>query len=1033
MEKILRRPLAVIATFAIMVFAGGVAWFSLPVELLPSLKYPRLVIITSFGNASAEEVESLLTHQVEEAVGAMSGLKSMSSTSTDGISKVVLSFHWGTNMALAAAEVREKLDLFADQFPREATLPVVIRYDPTDAPVVTYALTGAAGVLGLRELAQQVIKKDLETVKGVAAIRVSGGTDPEIQILADPARLAAHKVDLRILAERIESANINFPGGTILKGSLEYPIRTVGKFKNIDEISTLSLGRGDHGGAVLVKDVAVVEESSADRRALSRVDGEPAVLLNIIKEQAENTLDVVNRVVSRMNDISRRLPKDTRLTIVDSEAPLVAGALQELKIDIVWGAFLAFLTLLVVVRKTMVASLIMLSIPVSVLSTVALMRLAGVSLNLMSVGGMALGVGMLLDCSIVVLESMYRRQVEVDASQVSGGVLNRDPIESVSGVIRDVSPSLISGTLTTLAVLLPILFLTGAAQRLFRDFAFTLGASLLISLFTAVALLPAIAIKMRLLVSFPTKGSEPSVWLKGYQRCLAWVLEHPARAVMISALIFGFSVAAVYRVGFELLPNLTTGRFTMIITLPSDSTIERVEAAAIQAESWLREIPEVEGFVTEAGLERGGKDGQHLTLGTGKSNQARISIRLKPGLPTFSNPESLIQRLRAESKALEGAEVDFIVRQGPLARVLGSQESPELLRLAGDDLGVLSDLAQKIERSLGRSAILRDVYTEGRNFIASIRVVADRYKVAAAALTVRDIADGVRAAIEGKIAGKFIQGDQEKDIRVRLASKERTSIDDVRELPLLNRRDELVFLGRVADVTYDSSPREITRHDRQRSLSVHGNVVGKAFSDGQDEALRLAHEIDCPKGCSIQAGAERLELRSSLATMLWALGLAVMLVYAVMVVQFESLLWPLVVFSAVPATIFGPALALSVSHSSVSVVTLMGLVVLVGIVVNQAILIVATYNNLRRRPGASLETVLTQGALIRFRPIVMTKLTAIFGALPVCIAGGTADPLYKPLAVTLVTGLIASAPFTVLLVPAVYKMVCRGARSNSPS
>ncbi len=481
----LNHPVAVISLFAVLVFAGLVTWVWLPVELLPSLKHPRLVIITSFGSASAEEVESLLTRPVEEAVGTVSGLRSVDSVSSEGVSTVTLKFDWGINISMAAAEVREKLDLITDEFPRDAKLPIVVQYDPSDAPIMTLAVTGSEDLTALQVLARNRIKTELETVNGVAAVRLTGGLIPEIQVLADESRLAAHSIDLKTLSTFLEKANINFPGGRVMKGSLELPVRTVGRFKTVDEIRTVSIGRGDEGGTVRVKDVAEVEETHKDRTSISRVNSRSAVLLSILKESTANTLEVSGRVKDKLGEIRRSLPPNVGVEVVDDEAPFVEDSLRNLRSNMLEGSGLAFLALLIALRSLGTALLIMIAVPVSVFSTYAFMSFAGVSLNIMSIGGMALGIGMLVDCSIVVLQNVHKKR----------GVVP-DLTKAVEIAVGEVASSLVSGTLTILVVLVPIMFMSGLAQRLFRDFAFTLASSLLMSLLTAIIFLPALIVSL---------------------------------------------------------------------------------------------------------------------------------------------------------------------------------------------------------------------------------------------------------------------------------------------------------------------------------------------------------------------------------------------------------------------------------------------------------------------------------------------------------------------------------------------------------
>jgi len=1013
MRRLLRHPLPILAIFAIPVVAGLVAWPRLPVELLPSLKYPRLAIITSFGSASAEEVESLLTRPIEEAVGTVSGLRSMNSISAEGVSSVILRFDWSSNISLVAAEVREKLDLIADAFPREVKLPVVEQYDPTDTPVVSVALTGSNDLAALYVVAKDSLKPELETIKGVASVRVSGGLTPEIHALVDQGRLRAQSVDLRLLADRLESANINFPGGTIIDGPLELPVRTVGRFRSLDEISSVAVGRGEEGGVVRLRDLAEVEQSHKDRSSVCRWNGQPSVLLGLIKEPTENTVEVCRRVMERLPELAKRLPQGSRLELVDNEAPLVETALRDLRNDILWGSCLAFGILLIFLRSVKSAALIMIAIPISVVSTCAFMSFAGVTLNLMSIGGMALGVGMLLDCSIVVLEAIHRNRDTAN-----------DWFEASVSAVNEVGPSVVSGTLTTVAVLLPILFMTGVAQRLFRDFAFTMGGSVIMSLLVSLFLLPALVGARSAAVREKWEARPEILFLEPkYRSALKTLFKTPLLVAVIWSVLLVVSGGLLYRQGFELFPQIDVGRITMKLTLPPDSSMEAVDGAVQRVEKLLHGCPETESVLTVAGFERTRDKFDHSQM-VGKLNEAIISIKYRSDAPQSRSADDLIEFIRSQSRGILGEDVrvHMSLTQGPLTRVLGDEETRDLVRLVGDDLSILNRIAANIVEALGESPVLKDISTKGNTWIDHFRVVVDRDKAAGFGVSVEGVADAVSSAIEGKTVGKFLSGDHEQDIRLRLRSKDRTNLEELMELTLTNAHRGVVSLGQIADVEKAKGPREILRHERRRNVEFHGNVVGTAMSKGEDAALKQAGSVPLPDGYYLKPGVQRLELGESMGSLVLALALSVGLVYAILVIQFESLLWPLVILAAVPFTIVGPTAALVLAAKPINVLVLIGGIVLVGIVVNMAILMVATMNNLRSK-GMALGSAVVEGAAIRLRPILMTTFTTALGALPVAISQAGMDQLNKPLAVTIIAGLIASAVYKIFGLPVLYQIV----------
>jgi len=1022
-----RHPVAIVSLFTILVLGGLLSLPLLPVELLPSLAYPTLVVRTTFGDAAPEEVETLITRPVESALGGVTGLRSMTSASTEGISLVTLRFDWGTNMSLAAAEVREKLDTITEQLPRDVKPPLVSHYDPADEPVVTLAVVGDDAPEVLRRRAETVIKPDLETVAGVAAVRISGGSVPEIQVLVDRARLAAHALDLSTVVERIAAANINFPGGKIVTGGMDLPLRTVGRFRDLDQIRRLPVGHSPTAGTVRIEDIAEVKESTAERTSLSRYNGRSSVLLSIIKEPAANIVEVSRKVHEKVEGIQRSLPEGTRVLIADDQGPFIEQALKDLRSDVLWGSALALIVLFVGLRNTSSALLIVVSIPVSIVATMAFMAMGKVSFNFMSIGGLAVGVGMMVDASIVVLESIHRHSLR-----------QRDLLAAVESGVAEVNASVISGTVTTVVVLIPILFMTGLAQRLFRDFAFTLGISLVISLLTALLLLPALVILTRSRGRYGEEG-KASLVQSVYARCLGWALDHRTAVVGACLAVLVLSSWGLTRTGFQLLPELDEDQFTMRLILPPDANIQAVETAVDASEALLKDRPEVQAYVTDAGVDP--KVELTSVQKVAKPNEARILVTLKPGSYERGDREKVIKALRSSADRVTGARVEFLSSQSFLSRALGTMEGTQLLRLVGDDLTTLGGFADELVMRLTGDEHLKDVTSQGNVWTNQLQVNVDRYQAAARGLSVRDIAQALQTAVEGRIAGKFIREEKETDIRVRLRPEDRTSRDDLNLLPLrLGRRqgameqpalarsnpggeddDRVALLEQVATLDPGRGPREILRTDRRRNVTINANVVGAAFSKGEEKASAAAAALQLPSGYEVQAGMERLELMSSMASLSLALLVAAMLTYAVMAVQFESVRWPFIIMLVAPMTIAGPTLIFNLLGIPINVLVLIGAVVLIGVVVNNGILLV-DYTLTVERSGLPRRDAIIEACRVRLHPILMSTGTTVFGVLPLCFSWGKGAALRTSLALTVNAGLIASLFFTLFLVPVLYSL-----------
>jgi HAE1 family hydrophobic/amphiphilic exporter-1 len=667
----------------------------------------------------------------------------------------------------------------------------------------------------------------------------------------------------------------------------------------------------------------------------------------------------------------------------------------------------------------------MLSIPVSILSTFGFMKFAEVSLNFMSIGGLALGVGMLVDSSIVVLEAANRKTQTVP-----------DYIKAVDNGLREVRSSVIAGTLTTVAILVPIMFMTGLGQRLFRDFAFTLSGALIMSLLTSLALLPALLVYLRSNRSRMVAGahSEPRME-KAYEVIVTRSLRFRGPILGLFVVLLFACVWIVATLGCELLPKVDQGKFEVRLVLSPNSSLDRMEWAIERAEAALNKSSYVHSYISRAGVEPKKDIGKAIDIR--KSNEASISVDLKPDAPDRSRIQRQLERgLKEEFSHESDIEVKVSPSMGFIQEQLGERGAPEIIRLLGDDLSTLGGLADRAAKKLSNVRSLEGLHREGDVWVKQEKVIVDRYQAAKRGLLVSDIAEEIQTAVEGRVTGQFIRNDEEIDIRVRLRPADVRNDRDLKLLPLVHytgdsneavsksaRDKRTVPLGRIADIQSGLGPREILRFDNRQGVVFRADVVG-AFSRGQKEALDAVKSFQMPNGYRITGGSESLEIVSSLGRLASGLGLVIMLIYVILVIQFESLVLPLVVMAIIPMTLIGPAPALAGTGIPVSVLVLFGALALMGIVVNNAILMVSSIIKLKEQ-GIAGEQAIVQGCKARLQPILISTLTTVVGALPVCLGWGSAAALRQPLAITVVTGLSASLFVTLLMVPLLYGLISR--------
>jgi HAE1 family hydrophobic/amphiphilic exporter-1 len=1043
----LQRPVTVfMVTLGVAMF-GLVALSRLAVELLPDVSYPTLTVRTDLSDAAPADVEQFVTRPVEEAVGVVPGLERMHSVSRPGQSEVTLEFASGTRMDLASLSVREKLDLVV--LPREARRPALLRFDPSLDPILRLRLAGGGNLKRLRRLAERTLKTDLEGVAGVAAVRVAGGEEEEIRVDVDAARLSALGLDLGDVTRRLGEENVNLAGGSLTEGRSEYLVRATNQLLSPEEIGAVVLeARPD--GLVRVSDVAHVHRGARDRVVVARVDGEEAVELAVYKEGDANTVRVARAVKERLR--RQTLPPEFRLVTVSDQSRFIEAAVRDV-VNAAWqGGLLAVIVLFAFLRDLRATLVIALSIPISVLATFVIMYRFGVSLNLMSLGGLALGVGMLVDNSIVVLESIFRKREE-----------GLGPRPAASRGTAMVAMAVTASTLTTVAVFFPLVFVEGLAGQLIRDQALTISFSLLASLVVALTVVPTLSAlggrggapvaaaqsgnggrARRALgwVTFvgmaPLRGaatvlgwagrrSAPVIdvalrpfdalqcrWTDSYPRLLRAALARPGRTLSVAALVFALSIAAALSRPVDLFPSPGQGEFQFDIRLPEGTPLAITDEALRSVAGAVQADPRVRYAYTSAGQ----TDIASFSGSALEANRGQVAVVLE----SATDPEAeraVADRLREALDGMPGASYEF--RRPALL----SFRDPVEIEVYGYDLDTLRALSGAVAVRAGAVRGLEDVESSLRLGDPEVRVSFDRDRLAALELDPAGASRLLRNAVQGEAATQFSDLDRKLDIRVRATAAERSAVAQLANLEVGRNDGRAVPLGAVADVRVERGPSEIRRIGQQRAAVVSANLVGRDLGSASQDLQAAIAALDLPPGTRVQLAGQNRELGESFASLRFALLLAVFLVYLVMASQFESLKHPFVVMFSLPLAVVGVVLALVLTGTPVSVMVLIGLVILAGVVVNNAIVLVDCAKQLRQG-GMARDEALVRAGELRLRPILMTTLTTVLGLLPMALGFGEGAEIRAPLALTLIGGLTCATLLTLVVIPVVYAAVDRG-------
>jgi len=1009
-----RRVTVVMAALAVVAF-GFVAYNRLSLELFPDISYPSLTVQTEFPDTAPQEVENLVTKPVEEAVGVLRGLRTIHSVSRAGVSEVTLEFAWGTDMDLLSMEVREKLDRLI--LPAEVTDPVVLRFDPSLDPIMRLALSGPQDLTVLRRLADKQIKQDFETLQGVASAQVKGGLEEEIEVQVDQSRLAALGIPLEEVRRAVGVGNINLPGGALRGRDSQFLIRTVNEFDSIEEIGDLIVHR--QGAAVVrLKEVAEVIRGHKERDEITRVGGVEAVEISLFKEGDANTVTVARELAARLGQWQDgKLPPGAKLTVLFDQSRFIAQAVGEVRNAALIGGLLAVLVLILFLRDVRSTLIIATSIPLSVIATFIAMYRLDISLNIMSLGGLTLGIGMLVDNSIVVLESIHRKRQ-------LGLSLYAAAVEGTS----EVGPAVVASTLTTVAVFLPIVFVEGIAGQLFKDQALTVTFSLLASLAVAVTLIPMLSALGAPLrgdggTAAPRGASDPGLagdrnvmmlgWFsRGYDRLVNKALARPAVTLLLGFALFAASLMGARLLDTELIPQLAEGEFFFEVDMPEGTSLAGTDRMLQVMEKAAAADPDIDRYYSTVGsrLVSGG-----ATLNTKAENLGQLNIVLRDRASDTAEI-AVADRLRAAFADLP----DLQTRFGKPAYF--SMKTPVEVVVFGEDLDLLREYSLQVVRVLEGIDGLVDVRSSLEAGNPELQVVFDRDRLASLGLDMGVLSETLRDRVQGVVPTRFKEQDRQIDIRIRNRQDERNSVSDIRNLVLPASDGKSIRLLSVADVTEARGPAEIHRLQQQRAAVVTANIEGRGLGGAVTEVQAGLADNPPPQGLVAELGGQNREMQVSFRSLQFAIALAIFLVYLVMAATFESFLHPFLVLFTIPLALVGVIAGLLVTGIPVSVIVLIGVVMLVGIVVNNAIVLIDTINRLRRAGVAKKEAVIRAGH-IRLRPILMTTLTTILGLLPMAVSWGEGAELRAPLAVTVAWGLALSTLLTLVVIPAAYQLV----------
>ncbi|SFL40079.1 efflux RND transporter permease subunit [Pelosinus propionicus] len=1010
-DTFIKRPVFTTMIVMLLVVFGLGAYPYLGIDLNPDVEYPIVNITVTYTGASPEEIESLITKPIEDAVSSVSGIKSLSSVSREGASQITLEFEFGTNPKLAANEVREKVAGVRKRLPDEIDEPVVQRFDITAQSIVYFSLASDTRNRGeIRKLAIDVVKDELQRMDGVAQVDVFGATDREIHIYIDPKKIESYNISFQQIRDSINDQNINTPGGKVNEKGTELTVRTIGKYKNIDDIKNIIVAN-QQGRPILLNDVVTIEDGWAEERVYARTNGTPSVIIAVQKQSGTNTVDVAERVIKSMEHIKANLlPSDIKVSIVRDSSKYIRSSVEDVMVSLIFGGFLAIVITFLFLQNTRATLIGAIAIPTSIIATFFALKVMGFTLNNMSLMGLSLAVGILIDDAIVVIENIFRHMEE-----------GLSPMEAARLGTTEISLAVVATTLSILAVFVPVGNMGEIIGQFFKQFGITVAFAVAFSLFVAFTLTPTLAAywlknngeSQKLQGNWSWLQKILDKWEEGfltlrdnYRFILQWSLKRPKKLVAFAILSLFLNGLLLPFLGVEFQPTYDSGEFNVILTATSGTSMDKMKELVEPIEKQVLAIPELESSFVLIGANR-------------QLNKVSIGVRLIDGDKRSRSMSQIMDELRVKFRNVKNLKVAVQSNQG-----LGRGDSrPVQVGLRGPELEVLNrsayDLAEAIKQIPGTT----DVDISSDQSEPEVQIKLDAIKAADTGIDSTIAGDVIQIAFLGKTTkNQYNVADSDYDIRVQLQPANRLSIQDVANLRISSKTGTFVRLGDIADIKFSSGPTQIDRESRQRQVIVYANTVGASTGEVLNKVKELIPDLNLPLGYTYKFVGQAQMMQDSFKEIGKALLLAVILIYMVLAAEFESFVHPLTIMLSLPFSLVGAILGLLISGKTINMMSLIGIIMLMGLVTKNAILLIDNTMHLQKK-GMPITDALVEAGALRLRPILMTTMAMIFGMMPVALGLGAGAELRSSMGVVLIGGLVTSTFLTLIIVPLVYFLI----------
>ena len=1003
----------------IIVVLGSLAYTQLGLDFFPDVEFPTVSVITVYVGASPEDIENTITRPLEQIINSVSRVKKVNSVTSEGMSIIMVEFEWGTNLDFAAQDVRDQIGFFQSSLPEAATDSLVVKFNLVQFPILIGGITSDMPIVELKKLVEEKIAPKLQRIDGVASFRVYSTEIREIVVDIDKAALESRNISQDQILYALRMGNLNLPAGYIVSNFTESVVRTIGEFDSLDDIRSTIVGFTLTGKPIYIKDVAEVKDTLKENRFLTRIQGGQGLIFSINKRSGANTVSTAEGVNKELENILANLSQDVSFYPRMDQSEIIQSSLRQTRNNFLVGGFLAVLLILLSLRSWRPTIIIVLAIPLSVLTTFIVFFATKYTINIMTLGGLALGIGMLVDNAVVVIENVFRLYEE-----------GKDETESAKKGSSEIGMAITASTLTTIAVFFPMMFASGITGRMAGALAVSIAISLLASLFVAFTLVPMATVLLfkKHVTSIgvdKVRRTQHYQKLKTfYKRALLYALKR--RMAVLSGVLGLVLLSLIFIpfLGTEFIPAMDYDWLILSVKMPAGTSIEETNRVVVLVEKIVLSEPGVETISAQMGTQADVKPQDLASLfSTTDANEGLLWVKLiNQNFRKLSNVD-ILENIRQKLPNFKDIKIEALdITQ---AMTIGAQ-APIEIKVSGKDFSKIKQIADRIVQKVQDVEGLRDVYHTMEEGKPEYHITLNRRKVFRMGLMASQIASALQTTSLGTIVTRYRDGNDEVDVRVRFKKKFRDSLEDIQKIPIVVPFKSPVYLDQVSSISRGVGPIQITRENQARKVSILANIVDRDLgSIVQDINKRLkAVEDNLPVGYFIEYGGQFKEMRETFVIMSGAFILATLLVYMILASLFESFLYPFIIMFTIPLAFIGVVLALLISGKPINLPVLIGFVILGGIAVNNGIVMVDYINQLKKR-GVEKKDAILQACSVRLRPVLITALTTIFGMLPMALSTSAGSELRAPMAITVVGGLTATTLLTLFIIPIIYSFMDR--------